>query len=704
MSETGVKALYGAATIALCGASPAYAQQSVEKSADPPTESTAAQAGIDETVSGRQVYTPADFTRFAPRNALDMLIQVPGFNIRESEQQRGLGQATGNVIFNGQRASNKSDALFTLLQRIPASNVTRIEIMDGSLLDIPGLSGQVANLVYKANALSGQFSWKPQFRAYYADPLFTRGDISMSGRSGAIEYEVSLNNDNSGRSAAGGPTLIFDQTNSLIETRDEIFRSRFDSPKLSGKLTWDGPGTSVANVNGFYQRIYNHFNEDGFRVSPGVPDSFRIVRQTNDTWNYEVGADYELAVGPGRLKAIGLRRFSHLPFTQTVITSFADDSRDIGDRFVQTGDLGETIARGEYSWKMFGGDWQWSAEAAFNTLDNVAELFSLDATGDFVALPFPGGTGGVNEDRYESLLSFGRKLTNTLSFQLVAGAEHSTITQTAANGQSRSFFRPKGTLSLAWKPSNTLDFSFRLRRRVLQLSFNDFLARAFLDDNNQNAGNNDLRPQQDWSYEGEINKSLGPWGRQQFRFIYRDVEDFVDIVPVAGGESVGNIDKAWAAAIVSTSTLTFDPIGLKGLRFDGTLVFQKSSLRDPFTEESRQWGGFVNRQASLNLRHDIPGSNWAWELDANHNHVLPRFRSNEVTRTYEGPWFAGARVEHKDVLGLTVSARISNLLGARSYRDRTVFTGLRDATPIAFIEQRDRLIGPIFSFSVRGNF
>src|SRR5688572_25788083 len=54
-------------------------------------------------------YTPADFVRFAPSNALDMLNQVPGFAIRTDVVERGLGEATGNVLVNGQRASNKSD-------------------------------------------------------------------------------------------------------------------------------------------------------------------------------------------------------------------------------------------------------------------------------------------------------------------------------------------------------------------------------------------------------------------------------------------------------------------------------------------------------------------------------------------------------------------------------------------------------------------
>src|SRR5688572_26599334 len=38
------------------------------------------------TPSGAQVYSPEDFTRFAPRSALDMLNQVPGFDIISGDQ------------------------------------------------------------------------------------------------------------------------------------------------------------------------------------------------------------------------------------------------------------------------------------------------------------------------------------------------------------------------------------------------------------------------------------------------------------------------------------------------------------------------------------------------------------------------------------------------------------------------------------------
>ena len=702
--------LLASSTIAALIAMPAtaLAQEATENAADPAAAAEVADAAESGPSEGseRRSYTPADFSQFAPRNALDMLERVPGFNIRDSASQRGLGQATGNVLLNGARPSSKSDDIFAQLTRIPVSAVTRIEIVDGAQLDIPGLSGEVANVVFEnSGGLTGQFSWVPEFRPYNTDPLLWRGDVSVTRKSGDLTIEAALNNADSGRGGADGPTRILNGDGTVRQLREDVVTSDYDSPKLSGKVTWDPAGDRILNLNGHYQRIYDRFREDSLRFTPGAPDELRTVRQRENRWNYELGGDYAFPLAGGTLKAIGLHRKSHEPFSVDVISQLDDGSPATGDRFTQTGDTSETVARTEFGWKMLGGDWQLAAEAAFNTLDNSAGLFTLDPSGTFVPVPFPDGTGGVSEDRYEGSLSFGRALTPKLSFQLNLAAEHSTIVQSGANGLERSFLRPKGKLSFAWKPSSDLDLALSVQRRVLQLSFYDFLARAFIDDDNQNAGNNDLRPQQDWSFEGEINKSLGAWGKTQLQFVYRNVEDYVDIIPVGnGGESVGNIPKAWAAAVVSTSTITFDPIGLKGVRLDGTVVLQTSRLTDPFTGERRQWSGFTNRQANFNLRHDIPNSQWAWGAGASHFHQLERFRSNQSDRNWEGPWFASVFVEHKNVFGLTVRARVGNALGARQYRERIVYTGLRDASPIDFVELRDRRIGPIFTFSVRGNF
>ena len=278
-----------------------------------------------------------------------------------------------------------------------------------------------------------------------------------------------------------------------------------------------------------------------------------------------------------------------------------------------------------------------------------------------------------------------------------------TISKSSA-AFSRSFFRPKGSLSLAWAASPTLDVAFKARRRVLQLDFYDFLGRAFLNDGNENASNFDLRPQQDWSYDLEISKKLGAWGSTKLYFIYRDVVDRVDVIPVGDdGEAVGNIDKAKAGAVQWTSTINLDPTGLKGVKLESDILFQKSSLRDPFTGEKRQWSSFTDTVIEASIRHDIPGTNLAWGSGIEYSHNQPSYRRNQVDKLWEGPIWLNVYAEHKDVTGLTVRAEVWNIANARSRRERTVYEGLRGSSQVASFEDRDRLIGPIFAFSVKGN-
>ncbi|NLR71673.1 TonB-dependent receptor plug domain-containing protein [Novosphingobium sp. ERN07] len=663
---------------------------------------------VAQPTGNRTIFTPADFERFAPRNALDMLRQVPGFTIREGEEARGLGQASGNVLVNSQRLSSKSDDIFTQLSRIPASTVERIELVDGAKLDIPGLTGQVANVVARSSSFSGQFRWSPEVRAHYADPRLTNGEISVTGRTGPVEYTISLTN-NANRGAAGGPTVITDRTGAVTQTRKDVIKANRDEPKLAGRFTIDGPGSSVANINGSFERIPRGFTEHSVRTNADGSVLVRDLDDRSSARNWEIGGDFEFAVGPGRLKLIGLNRQEYEPYSQSVITTFADGSPAIGDRYAQTGDSTERIARAEYSWKMLGGDWQIAGEGAFNSLRNIAMIATLDSNGQFVDLPFPEGTGGVKEDRYDASLSFSRPLSKDLTLQLIAGAERSTLRQTGATGTqnnlSRAFFRPKGSLSLGWKAGKRLDVSFKLKRSVGQLSFYDFLARRFLDDGNANSGNADLVPQQDWSAELELNRTFGALGSTKLRLVGRNVQDYVTVVPIGtNGESIGNVDSAKERQIVSNTTVQFDPLGWKGARLDLNIELTFTSLKDPFDPARRIPYGFVTeRYFEINFRQDFQGTDWAAGAWYEYNRQSLYHRRFELGRDYEGPVFAGLFVEHKDVMGLTVRASANNLLNGRQRWDRQVFDGPRPNAPIQFIETRDRLIGPIFQLSIKGN-
>jgi outer membrane receptor for ferrienterochelin and colicins len=186
---------------------------------------------------------------------------------------------------------------------------------------------------------------------------------------------------------------------------------------------------------------------------------------------------------------------------------------------------------------------------------------------------------------------------------------------------------------------------------------------------------------------------------------YHQVEDIIDRIPIgANGEGVGNLPHASRIGAESTSTFQFDPLGWKGAKLDATFGFEKTSVRDPLTDDRRPISGIRNRWINLALRHDIAGSPFAWGAYGDYGHYTKVYRPSEVYRSWEGPWWVGVFVEHKDVFGLTVRADFGNLLNARHRFNRVSYTGRRTTNPVSFSQFNDQLIGPIFDLSVKGNF
>ncbi|MHA7819301.1 MAG: TonB-dependent receptor plug domain-containing protein [Erythrobacter sp.] len=652
-----------------------------------------------------QIYTPEDFAQFAPRNALDMVRRVPGFTIEDGNRgQRGLGQANQNVIVNGERFSSKSDSVRDQLSRIPVDDVVRIEIVDGNSLDIPGLSGQVANIVYTVSATTGQFTWRTGFRPHNTEAQLYGGEASVAGRTGKLNYTLAVSNDND-RFGADGPTLITAADGSLIEEQFSKLSGKFDNPSLSANLTYDFGGETVANLNLSYGRDYFRRTEPETGISANGVVRERENRRREIGPEYEIGGDIEFPLGPGQLKLIGLERFERDDGVSTVIDRFSDGTDPQGFRFEQVNETGERIGRAEYGWNMWGIDWQVSGEAAFNRLNRASRLFEFQPDESFVELDFPAGTGGVTEDRYEAILSASTQLSSELSLQLTGGGEYSKIEQTGLAANTRTFQRPKGSVALAWKPQPDFDVSFEIRRRVGQLGFGDFLASVNLGNENQNGGNNELQPDQAWDFDLEMNKSFGALGSVKLEVRQAFFEDFVDFFPLPeGGEARGNIGNAQRTQVEVNATVNGDPLGLAGTRVELRAAQRWMNVTDPFTGEDRAFSNDIFAFIDVDFRHDIPGSDWAWGTGVFTEDKVRFFRRSEVGRDYEGPVFQNLFIEHKDVFGMTARATYANILGARNKFERTVFDGDRPDAPVLFFEDMDRRIGPIFRFSLSGNF
>lgn len=660
-----------------------------------------------------RIFYPADFAAVSPRSALDMVEQLPAFSIEGSggrgnfnNQNRGLGQASGNVLLNGRRIVTKAGSITDELARIPAANVIRIELVEGSTLNIPGLSGRVANVIATStDDMQVQFEWRPQLETDYAAARWLEGIVSVSGNFGDLGYTLALEG-RPFRNGNGGFNLIT-YGDGRIEERTSVFDARGDDKRASLALRYTTSGGTLINLNAAYLHRRFRSGEDEFVVGPaGAPPLSDIFRQRNRGYDLELGGDIDFALGDGRLKLIVLDSSSTTrPRSQSVIDP-GTGAPQTGSRFEQVNEKGERIGRAEYSWHMWDADWQFSAEAAFNRLDLVGDLFVLAPSGNFVPIPFPAGTGGVREDRYELSLSYGRPIAPDLTMQLIVSGEYSTISQTGSNALSRTFQRPKGSFNLSYRASPRLNLRWRVDRRVGQLNFNDFLASVNLADSNENAGNNRLRPEQSWGTELEAVRDLGRWGSLSLRVFGRRFEDYVTFIPLPGGrEARGNIPWARAFGTELTGTLRLDPLGLAGARLDVNLSARDSRLRDPVTGDNIPIQFISPYTVDLAFRHDIPGTPFAYGASYRQSGNNPYYRVSEVGRDFNLRNNIQLFVEHKDVFGLTVQARLSNLLESETVLDRQVFTGPRGSgAPLNFAEYRVREIGKVVNLTVKGSF
>ena len=673
-----------------------------------PSDPAVAPPPVAKAVSSeKRAYTLADFTRFAPKTAYDMLAQVPGFTIRTVDTStRGLGQASENVLINGQRVANKSGGAVDQLQRTPATNVDRIEIVDAASLGIAGLTGQVANVVLKeTKKSSGQFEYLANARAHYTDPELLGGSVSYSGSEGPIDYTMSVKNGY-GRGGIGGPIFIYDANRVLTERRREFFNSRYEEANIQGKFTVHGPGSAVGNLNLGYTPYWNPQHLHDIRHEADGEVRSRTFAESLDGYQGDINGDYDFALGPGRLKLIGLQHWEHQPLVSTNVVAFVSSGADSeGSRFSRDTHSGETVGRAEYSWRGGKNDWQVSFERAFNWLDQKGRLFDLDAAGDFVEVPFPEGSGKVREIRYEGLATLSRPISSKLDLQVAAGAEVSNLDRTTDLEPARKFFRPKGSVVIGWHQDKAWDISLKLRRRVGQISFYDFLAQPQLSVGRENAGNPELVPPQSWEVETDFAHDLGRWGKTDLALHYYAVQDIVDFIPIGDNEQgVGNLPHADRLGFQSTSTILFDPIGWTGAKLDATFMAEWTSVRDPLTGRKRPISGIQDVMGSLQLRHDIPHTQIAWSAYFQYQHYISNYYLSEIDQTLDIPWIAGFYVEDKNVHGLTVRFTVDNIFNGRHLEWRKVWEGYRDRTPLAFIEKHNELVGPIFTLSVKGNF
>jgi outer membrane receptor for ferrienterochelin and colicins len=697
-SSSGKRAITAMLLVGASWSCPLLAQDGVLET-PPPVTPTDLQARSE---GGKQVYEATAFARFAPQTALDMVSQIPGFSITEVSSDRGLGEASQNVLINGQRITGKSNDAQTALGRIPVSSVVRLEIADGATMNVSGINGQVLNVVTKADKLQGNFTWRGRLRSRIK-PYFTGGEMSISGKLGKGDFTLGLNNNDSFRAGGWGPDFTRDANGELLIRRELFNYFDQDKPTITATYSRTSDGGSIFNANAAVgiERFKRRADYDVFAV--GELPSTELSTGRERGWNFEGGADYEFALGGGRLKLVGFHRMENSPTIDIFRSDFTNGDPATGERFDQVIDEGESVLRGEYRWKSGKSDWQVSLEGAFNYLDAKSELFEL-ANNNFVPVPLPGATARVEEKRAQGIVTYGRPLSESITLQASLGGEYSQLSQTGSGGLTRSFIRPKGSLALTWKASSVLGISSKLQRKVGQLSFGSFLASVDLQNGNDNASNPQLVPPQSWLWENEANWSLGKVGSIKFKLDGELISDLVDQVAISPTqEAVGNLsDTAKRLRGEINGSFVLDSIGFKGAKLDLAVALQKTHVRDvlfisrPLSERSKLFW-------NIDFRHDIPSTELAWGFNGQKDIASQFYRLDYQSREINTVFTSSVFFEHKKLLGLKVRVTVQNLFEQKEKNNEIYYVDRRDG-PIDFTRDATFRYGTMYRLNISGTF
>lgn len=680
-------------------AGPAAGQAAPDPVAAVPAPSPAA-APATVTVdpaTGARLYPAAWFAAFAPASALDAVKRLPGFSIEQVDgSTRGFAQAAGNVVINGQRPSAKSDTIETILARIPASRVVRIEVSGGDRFGAEYVGkAQVANVVLLpgggvATTLEGSL------RRNYAGRLYPEGSASMLAKRGKSTFNLALKVSNNNVDEEGYDRLVALPSGQEVEYRRKVNRIAEPTGALSGSWSWDDGANSSAHLNGRASTDRFRLDQANHVTPAGGAAHDDSLSEHYRTDSYELGGDVTRPFAGGGLKLVGLATRRYRDNSDLSLVDLSDPggfTQHLRDRY------DETVGR--VSWTR--SDWNgWSvemgAEAALNRLTSRVDLFALDAGGGRTRIDLPIADAVVREVRTESYVSVGRSLSPALRVDAGLNGETSRLTVSGDASASRRLNYLKPRLSLDWRPDGKWHVQASLRRTVAQLQFEDFMSSAELSTDRVNGGNAQLVPQRAWEWRASIERPVLGDGLFRVETGYNRIEQVQDRVPTPEGyDAPGNLGNGSTWILRTRLEAPLKRIGIKGGRLTlyGSLV--PTSVRDPYTGLDRPFSYNSLFYGTAAFRQDL--GKFAWGFNLEQGTTATGYRRDELDRQVQ-PLYAEAFAEWRPDRSTMLTFTVENLFDTAGARERLFFTPDRTARdPDAYeFRTRNRHLIPMLTF------
>ncbi|HEY0326795.1 MAG TPA: outer membrane beta-barrel protein [Allosphingosinicella sp.] len=690
----------GAAASLLVMASAANAQDAPP--ADPPAPvSTPVEA---PGVAGRTVYQVDFFRTYSPANALDIVRRVPGFTLDSGSQDvRGFGGAAGNVVINGARPTSKNDTLETILARIPAQRVLRVEVGSGEQFgaEFAGRA-QVLNLVLSAaGGLAGNV--EAEIRRDVSGQVTPQGSASLLLRRGPSTFNLSVGFNNRHTLEEGTDTLTALPSGALLEFRRKVNEYADQLGFISGSWALDEGENRSAHLNGRFA-IGDFFLTQTNDVFP-VGGTIRDDRLAQDfrRYEYEIGGDITRPFLGGGVRLVGLatRRTR-----ENVETSLNRIQGNVIGGFEQTVDdvRDERVLRLVWSRNVPNG-WtvETGLEGAFNRLDSDVQLFAIGSGGARTRIDLPSDEAVVEEYRMEGFFNAGRSLSPNLRFDAGLTFEASRLTVSGDADEQRVLRFLKPRLVIDWRPGDGWRTQLSIQRTVAQLDFVDFISAAELTNDRVTGGNPDLVPQRAWEFLATIERPILGDGQARLEFGYQAIQQVQDRVPTPEGlDAPGNLGSGRHAFIRGTLDAPLGRFGIRGGRLTVNGTIRDTSVEDPYTHRRRAFSNFQEWQLQATFRQDL--ERFAWGINYFGSPALPFYRRNEIDVPNGMEPFVNIFGEYRMNRRTTFTLTLENLFEVGGTRGRTFFAPDRSNPNPFLFEFRERNPHRAVALRVRHSF
>jgi hypothetical protein len=700
--------LSSSAAIALAFPAIALAQAAPVDQAQP-TQETAGRSA-----SRALQYEASFFKPFAPRTALDIARQVPGFSLDLGNSDvRGFAGAVGNVVINGARPSSKSESLENVLARIPASRVTRVEVGPGDLYGADYASkGQVLNIVL--SAVSG-FDGEVSVSAHrdWTGHIAPDGNVTALLKRGDSSFNLSAGTGINDWTEEGTDDVYDFATGDLLEHRRKINTVRQRDPFISGSWALEHGDNDAIHLNArwapstFKLTQANHVTP----VDDAVRDDFLI--QDYKTPVIELGGDISRPIGPGAVKLVGLT-------TRRKRDNFdANYNRGVGGSpvlggFEQTekSKLQETIGRVSYSQpKLFGFSFEGGVEVAYNKLDDNLDLSLIDKTGKKTRIDLPIDNATVSEIRGEGYLNAGRALSKTVRLDLGLRYEASQLKVRGDAMADRTLKFLKPSVTVDWRPGGGWHTQASLRRTVAQLNFYDFISSADLASDRVNGGNADLQPQRTWEARLLAEKPILGDGLFKIELGYDLVQMLQDRILVFDDkgnafDAPGNIGTGKRQFVDINVDAPLSKLGLSGVRWKAEVTFNRTRVEDPIWHTQRRWTDNNANWPWFNwyteLRRDA--GSLSYGIAASDRDKFFLFRTDEIYSNWNGGPYGTAFIEYRPDSRTTIRLDGDNIFDTNANAHRLLYDPNRTIIDPTSIENRERNIHTAFTLSLKRSF